>query len=221
MLTNSILAKRSEISLFKVRRWTKELLPPDPIAKRRSGHAREFSNNDGFFVYLGGHLLSEVDLTFSMTRKILEALKPKLLAIGLVPDIPESAKRKGVDALIVRDYDVYIMPNIKNAGDFYLNAQILLSIDVNDKKDSFGKNYLERSSKVASYWIGVSPPNDDISKSFGETYTPTINLPVGFLLYEFTLNVLGVKNYQDWQKKFNAIRVPRPKKSDNRSKSEK
>jgi hypothetical protein len=98
-----------------------------------------------------------------------------------------------------------------------LNAQILISRDATNKKDPFGKNYLETSAKKVSYWIGVSPPNDAISSKFGETYTPTIHLPVGFLLYEFTSDVLGAKRYLDWQNKFNAIRVPRPKKTDNRS----
>jgi hypothetical protein len=36
-----------------MRRNTKEFLGADPIATKRSGYKREFSINDGFFVFFG------------------------------------------------------------------------------------------------------------------------------------------------------------------------
>ena len=62
MLTNTIMSEKLSISITKVRRNTKEFLGQDSKATRRSGYKREFSNNDGFFVYLGGLLVSDLML---------------------------------------------------------------------------------------------------------------------------------------------------------------
>jgi hypothetical protein len=92
------MAEALDIPISKVRRNTKEFLGDDPRAARRAGVRREFSLNDGFFVFLGGGLVTDYNLTFGNARRALEVIKPWLLKNQLVPEPPKGSKREGVDA---------------------------------------------------------------------------------------------------------------------------
>jgi hypothetical protein len=92
------MAEALDIPISKVRRNTKEFLGDDPRAARRAGVKREFSLNDGFFVFLGGGLVTDYNLTFGNARRALEFIKPWLLKNQLVPEPPKGSKREGVDA---------------------------------------------------------------------------------------------------------------------------
>ena len=76
MLTNKILSVRLDIPINKIRRWTKEFLQPDPEVTLKSGHARKFSSNDGFYIYLGGYMVSKFGLTFSTMSPSFIVLPP-------------------------------------------------------------------------------------------------------------------------------------------------
>ena len=97
MLTNREFSEKLKIPIGKVRRNTKELLGEDPRATRRSGYGREFTVNEGFYVFLGGILVSNHGLTFGQARDALETIKPWLLANQLVPEPPKNSGSKGVD----------------------------------------------------------------------------------------------------------------------------
>lgn len=98
VLTNREMAESLGIPISKIRRNTKEFLGEDPRAARRAGIKREFSVNDGFFVYLGGELVTNYNLSFGNARRALEAIKPWLLKNAIVPDKKGCGVREGVDA---------------------------------------------------------------------------------------------------------------------------
>ena len=97
MLTNRVFSEKLGIPIGKVRRNTKELLGDDPKATRRSGYGREFTVNEGFYVFLGGILVSNHGLTFGQARDALEIITPWLLLNQLVPEPPKNSGPKGVD----------------------------------------------------------------------------------------------------------------------------
>jgi hypothetical protein len=92
------MAEALDIPISKVRRNTKEFLGDDPRAARRAGVRREFSLNDGFFVFLGGELVTNHNLSFGNARRALDVIKPWLLKNQLVPEPPKGSYRRGVDA---------------------------------------------------------------------------------------------------------------------------
>jgi hypothetical protein len=183
MLTNKILSDALDIPLYKMRRWTKELLPPDPKATRRSGYARKFSNNDGFFVYLGGWLVSTYGIVFNDARKIVELLKPWLLRIGLVPDIPDNAKREGIDSKIKVGYEVNIY-SCKEPGKFYIEGGGSVGFDQSNKTDESGREYTQIVSKAAIYWI-EPPPAKKRETWATEIVNPMMNIKIQTLLDSF------------------------------------
>jgi hypothetical protein len=152
MLTNKIMAEKLSIPISKVRRNTKEFLGEDPKATRRSGYKREFSLNEGFFVYLGGELVSKYGLTFGNARRAIDVIKPWLLKNQLVPEPPKGALREGVDA---------------KASDFYLTFYVsegqiseICEIRVVEKsdiaeslEDSTGRKYHTLSTN--EYYYGM------------------------------------------------------------------
>jgi hypothetical protein len=97
-ITNTILAQKTGLPLSKIRRWSKEFLPPDPRAKRQSGYAREMNIDEAWQVYLGGMLVSEYGLGFSEARQALDAVWPFLKEYNLMPSEYCSNPRKGSKA---------------------------------------------------------------------------------------------------------------------------
>jgi len=87
MIKNSELAEKLGIPHTKIKRWTREFLPPDPLARKQSGYTRTLSDNEAFKVYLGGHLVSALNFSVHEARIILEDLKDWLSAKGLLPDV--------------------------------------------------------------------------------------------------------------------------------------
>jgi hypothetical protein len=85
----SMLSEMLAIPHTKIRRWAKEFLPPDPKATLRSGFAREVSLNEGFKIYLGGHLVSHLTFSVIDARKIISDIRPWMLSKGLYPELPD------------------------------------------------------------------------------------------------------------------------------------
>ncbi len=84
---NRELARRLNINLARWKRWSREFLPPDPLAGLRSGYARQYYLDDAFRVYLGGHLVSDLHLSVPEARQVLADLTPWLKAEGLCFDL--------------------------------------------------------------------------------------------------------------------------------------
>ncbi|ACL05866.1 hypothetical protein Dalk_4184 [Desulfatibacillum aliphaticivorans] len=189
-LTNSMLAEKLDIPISKIRRWTKEFLPPDPIATRRSGYAREFSVNDGFIVFIGGHLVSKLSFSFIQAKEIIKALRPWLEGIGLVPEIPGKAKRRGIDKEITCDYEVEIKPppvDIEEKWSFVVSGIIDDDFPNVAQTDNIGRAYVTRVTKKVQYWS-----KENMVSGYWPAGTIKM-LPVWELLEDFICSMAGVR----------------------------
>jgi len=115
-ITNSFLSERTGIPHTKIRRWAKEFLPPDPRAGLRSGFTKEYSLNDSFLIYLGGHLVSELKFEVYEARRILQDLKSWLVESGQLPE-PEGFVLSGEHSLRIIKYEILIVPG-RRLGNF-------------------------------------------------------------------------------------------------------
>jgi hypothetical protein len=212
MLTNSILADKLNIPLSKIRRWARELLPPDSRAGRRTGYTREYSNNDGFFIYIGGVMVTDLEFTFERVRETIEIIKPWLFNNGLVPDIPESAKRRGIDEK-VSEYTLYFDYGMSEGSlgvDCYVRGIIGQSIAEKESRDQMGKllfNYSEIVEKRITYWLCHYKLNIPFNfKIFSE------RLFISFMLKYFIMSVFGLDDYNLWLDKWEKLcETPKPK----------
>jgi hypothetical protein len=84
---NRELARRLGINLARWKRWSREFLPPDPLAGIQSGYARQYYLDDAFRVYLGGYLVSHLHLAVPEARRVLADLTPWMKAEGLCFDL--------------------------------------------------------------------------------------------------------------------------------------
>ena len=106
--TNRQLAECFRVPLDRVKRWSREFLPPDPTAGRQCGRARTYDLDEAFTLYLAGYLVSELHFSIPDTRIILSDLGTWLLNHGLYPSTMERPKRgiykhvKAYDILIVK-----------------------------------------------------------------------------------------------------------------------
>jgi hypothetical protein len=153
MLNNKIFSEKLNIPISKVRRNTKEFLGEDPVAKRRTGFRREFSVNDGYFIYLGGLLVSQLGFSFHEARRIIDDLRPWLIKIGYVPDIPDKIQTDGVEkerTMLNAELNIYSVPN---SGEFrYLIKDIHLIKD-EKKLDHTGKEYQILDFRSVEFWL--------------------------------------------------------------------
>lgn len=81
------LARRLDINLARWKRWSREFLPPDPLAGIQSGYARQYYLDDAFRVYLGGYLVAHLHLAVPEARRVLADLTPWMKAEGLCFDL--------------------------------------------------------------------------------------------------------------------------------------
>ena len=211
MLTNKMLSDGLDIPLFKIRRWTKELLPPDPKATRRSGYARELSKNDGFMVYLGGYLVSVLSLAFAEALAVIKSLTPWLEQNGLLPDIHPDACREGADRK-VKSYIIKII-RTNNPLEWMIFAEGEIS-----RKSTFGgsagSNPGIACNKIITEsirynildWLDIcafEKVERSKEKSIPEDKDLEKQIPVSRLLEIFLKDVLN--NYSDWKEKWEAL----------------
>ena len=81
------LALRLKVNLARWKRWSREFLPPDPLAGMQAGYARQYYLDDAFQVYLGGHLLSHLRFSVPGARRVLADLTPWMREEGLRFDL--------------------------------------------------------------------------------------------------------------------------------------
>jgi hypothetical protein len=73
--TNRELSLKFGINLAKWKRWSREFLSPDPLGGLQSGFARQYTIDDAFKIFLGGHLVAELKYTIPEANTILQDLK--------------------------------------------------------------------------------------------------------------------------------------------------
>jgi hypothetical protein len=73
---NRELSEKLGIKLSKFKRWSREFLPPDPLGGLQSGYARQYTLEQAFLVYLGGHLVADLHFPIPETKQIIKDLGP-------------------------------------------------------------------------------------------------------------------------------------------------
>ena len=104
--SNRDLSHLLNVNLAKWKRWSREFLPPDPLGGYRSGYARQYSLNDAWLVFLGGHLVAGLKFTIPEARQILQNLTPWLKEAGILFEIGAAPVSGPTDE--IADYQIYI-----------------------------------------------------------------------------------------------------------------
>ena len=124
LLNNRDLAKRLGVNLARWKRWSREFLPPDPLAGKQSGYARQYYLDDAFRTYFGGHLVAWLNLSVCDARQILGDLAPWMEQEGLCFDM-RGQRRVAPDprpACLAREIRIYTVN-----GGFGYRARRLIS----------------------------------------------------------------------------------------------
>ena len=116
--SNRVISEKLGINLAKWKRWSRELLPPDPLGGLQSGYARQYNPADAFTVYLGGHLIADLKYTVPESKQILADLHDWLVRQGFFFDPIQSAQNPGIRSLI-QAYQIFIQPNAEPVNGFY------------------------------------------------------------------------------------------------------
>lgn len=105
---NREVSRRLGINLAKWKRWSREFLPPDPLGGMQSGYARQYSPDDAFTVYLGGHLVSELKYAIPEARRILGDLRKWLADKGFYFDVKGNALFSNSVEMLIKKYIIII-----------------------------------------------------------------------------------------------------------------
>lgn len=106
---NRELSDKLGVNLARWKRWSREFLPPDPLAGQQAGYARQYYVEHAFVVYLGGHLVAELGFSIPQARWILSESRDWMKTRGFHFD-PRGYRKpsKGIDAHI-RRYALHIL----------------------------------------------------------------------------------------------------------------
>jgi len=106
---NRELSQKLKINLARFKRWSREFLPPDPLGGMQSGYARQYSIDNAFTVYLGGHLVGELKYTIPEAKKILEDLKKWLKDNDFFINTKNAGKTVKDAKDFVKEYIIFIL----------------------------------------------------------------------------------------------------------------
>ncbi len=128
--SNRELSQKLKINLARFKRWSREFLPPDPLGGMQSGYARQYSIDNAFTVYLGGHLVGELKYTISEAKKILEDLKKWLKENDFYINTKNGGKTGNDAKDLVKEYIIFILRenDLKNSsGSFSYRIRGIIS----------------------------------------------------------------------------------------------
>ncbi|MBW2569127.1 MAG: hypothetical protein JRD93_05515 [Deltaproteobacteria bacterium] len=131
---NRELSQKLEINLAKWKRWSREFLPPDPLGGMQSGYARQYTVENAFTVYLGGHLVADMKFAMPDAKQILNDLHKWLMENRFYFISKAGSKSsKGVDNL-VKKYTIFIycMNLEKTTIGFYYKIRGIISDETVD-----------------------------------------------------------------------------------------
>jgi hypothetical protein len=114
--TNRELADKLSINLAKWKRWSREFLPPDPLGGMQSGYTRQYSIDDAFKVFLGGHLVSAMKYTIPDARKILHDLQEWLAGVRIYQNSGRDLENITEPVTPVERYIIFIQPQPAVSG---------------------------------------------------------------------------------------------------------
>jgi hypothetical protein len=102
------LSEKLGFNIARWKRWSREFLPPDPLAGQQAGYARQYYVDNAFTVFVGGHLVAELGFAIPEARLILSELKTWMKSRGFQFDPRgKRQKRSGIDAH-VKSYAIHI-----------------------------------------------------------------------------------------------------------------
>lgn len=174
--TNRELSHKFGINLAKLKRWSREFLPPDPLGGLQSGFARQYNIDDAFTVFLGGHLVAELKCTIPEARTILQDLQAWLKKEPFDLKSPDDKQFNDEQNLRVGRYVIFIVKQsvtAEPAAGFYYTVRGIIS--------SRSINYKGAQIKEERYVETLIPPRDK-QKNFSEipgvrmlNYTAVVN----------------------------------------------
>lgn len=128
------LSQKLGINLAKWKRWSREFLSPDPLGGMQSGYARQYSVENAFTVYLGGHLVADMKFAVPEVKKILNDLHRWLVDNGFYFIANGGLKHfEGVDDLVKRHIIfIYCMELERATIGFYYKIRGIISDEAVD-----------------------------------------------------------------------------------------
>lgn len=168
---NRELSSLLGIRLSRWKRWSREFLPPDPLGGLQSGFARQYSLQEAFQVFLGGHLVAGLKISIPETKIILKDLKEWVTNQYFL--YPPSEERSSIRQA-TREYRIYIFighePNQAVQTHAYMVRRVI------DQERSHGKGTRIVTERYIENWLeqGEAGPAFDRLEDVPEWMTARI-----------------------------------------------
>ncbi len=107
------LSEKLEINLAKWKRWSREFLPPDPLGGFQSGYARQYTVDDVFWVFLGGHLVNNMNLSIPESKMVLKDLRPWLNDHGFMSRAGSTNPNDVKTEPFIEEYVIEVTRNVQ------------------------------------------------------------------------------------------------------------
>jgi len=133
--TNRELSRILDINIAKLKRWSREFLPPDPLGGLQSGFARQYNPHEAFTLYIGGCLVGELKFTIAEAKQILIDLHDWFVAHGLYTQFGAKKTSKNPQNQSAKRFQIFIMrshPLHKAGFGFFYVVRSILSLDAAD-----------------------------------------------------------------------------------------
>ena len=145
---NRELSDRLGIRLSRWKRWSREFLPPDPLGGLQSGFARQYSLQEAFQVYLGGHMVADLKFSIPETIIILGDLKEWVTSQYFSYAFPEepSPVRQSI-----KEYRIYIFMNREPTQTAQTHAYMVRRVI--DQERSHGKGTRIVTERYIENWL--------------------------------------------------------------------
>jgi len=151
--SNRELSERLAIRLSKWKRWSREFLPPDPLGGMQSGYARQYTFDQAFTVYTGGHLVADLHFRIPEAKQIVQELNPWINThkTAFVGKSTETA---------FEDMQVYIFKQLSSTAEEAAFAYLEKNCLFDEPYDTAGPHakqevYIEKPIPVASPTNGL------------------------------------------------------------------
>ncbi len=121
---NRELAEYFDINLARWKRWSREFLPPDPLAGQQAGYARQYYVDHAFTVFIGGHLVADLGFSIPEARQILNESQDWMKSRGFHFD-PRGMRKpaKGIDRHI-KSYAIHIRVSMERRFTIFARGTI-------------------------------------------------------------------------------------------------
>ena len=109
-------SQKFDLNLARLKRWSREFLPPDPLGGLQSGYARQYNPDEAFTVILGGHLVGDLKFTIPEARLIMQDLHQWLIEHEFYFDFSGSVKSSSENKIPAGNYQIAIVKKDMSAA---------------------------------------------------------------------------------------------------------